>query len=70
MGFWGQRAGGKSPGRGHPLHSTTQTACFWIRFGMRILTAKLRPQEAPEPASAKCHQLIEGSSPAINSHTS
>ena len=20
MGFWGQRAGGKSPGRGHPLH--------------------------------------------------
>ena len=49
---------------------TTQTACFWIRFGMRILTAKLRPQEAPEPASAKCHQLIEGSSLAINSHTS
>ena len=49
---------------------TTQTACFWIRFGMRLLTAKLRPQEAPEPASAECRQLIEGSSLAINSHTS
>lgn len=50
---------------------TTQAACFWIRFGMRILTAKLSgPRRPPEPASAECHQLIEGSSLAINSHTS